>query len=117
MKIKRWVLLTALFAVLGGTIVASGCQTTNTASTANAGGASSDTDCMLCYNCTVAGQTYNCNDPDGRSEYIDACMANCEFNGKVYDCTTPLGCMGFWSAITCNMCMQVCEGADDSGNN
>lgn len=116
MKIKRWMILTAVFAVLAGSIAASGCQTSNTASTANAGGSSNNTtnDCIACSNCTVAGQSYNCNDPDQCDAYIVACTANCEFNGKTYNCTTLGGCISFWGTFACDMCLQTCKGANQN---
>ena len=119
MKIKRWIILTTVFVMLAGSIAASGCQTNNTASTNNMLTTSQDntTDCTICNNCSVAGKSYNCNTSEGQSQYVQACTANCEYNGKTYDCTTLLGCASFWSTIGCEMCMQVCEGADDSGNN
>ena len=119
MKIKRWAILTAVFVFLGGAIVASGCQTNNTASTNNMLTTSQDgtTDCELCNNCSVAGKTYDCNNPDERNEYINTCTSNCDYNGRRYDCTTPLGCAGFWTAFGCNVCMQICSGNGDENSN
>ena len=112
---KRWMILTAVFAFLGGAIVASGCQPSNMVSTQNS--AAETTNCTLCNNCSIAGQTYNCNDSDERNAYIAACTSNCEYNGKTYDCTTPLGFTSFWGAFGCDMCMQACEGADSENSN
>ena len=116
---KRWIVLAAVFTFLSGAIIASGCQPSNTVST-NAmltSNQDSATNCTICSNCSVAGQTYNCNDNDERNAYLTACTANCEYNGKTYDCTTPLGFTSFWSAFGCDMCMQACEGADSENSN
>ena len=115
-------ILTTVFVVLAGSIVASGCQPSNTASTSNKDDIVHEELCSnmcydLCDDCSVAGKSYNCNSPEGRSDYFDACISNYDYNGKTYNCKTLGGCISFWCTIGCEMCMQVCEGADDSGNN
>ena len=117
MKIRRWAILTAIFTFLGGAIVASGCQPSNTASTNNLLATSQDetTNCDVCNNCSVAGKSYNCNNEDERNAYIGACTANCEYNGKVYDCTTATGLTLFWCALGTDFGCQMCQGCLNGG--
>ena len=85
MKMKRWMILTAVFAVLVGSIAASSCQTNNIASTANTEGntASSNCDiqiisglivcdftCRSAKACSQTCATFDC----GEIEYTNACQ-------------------------------------------
>ena len=125
MKIKRWMILTTVFVVLASSIIVSGCQTSPTASTNKEDIVHEELCSNMCYDmcddCSVAGKSYNCNTPEGRSDYFDACISNYDYNGKTYNCKTLGGCISFWGTcacdIACDMCMQVCEGADSENSN
>ena len=107
MKIKRWIILTTVFAVLASSIVASGCQPSNTASTSptpNAPNNEAANECATgCANCW------------------DYQLSNCNFNEKTYDCTTGTGCTDFWLDVACNcntqMCINCLNGDCASNNN
>ena len=111
MKIKRWVILTALFAVLGGTIVASGCQTTNTASTNNTLTAGSSlSDCIIsCTNACI-------EECPTAEECTGACSKTCTtFNPFAISCNgDPIQ---YCFDCTCAFGSQCGEILDDSANN
>lgn len=107
MKIKRWAILTAIFAFLGSTIVASGCQPSNTASTTNGGGVVDIGGCIdQCTQDCTDSCTQSCN---------ESC-ANCQLGNGTYDCTTPEGCVTCWFDCGFILCSECISGATNPPN-
>ena len=99
---KRWIVLTTAFALLGGGIMASGCQPSNTATTTGGGGQADDCT-QACISACMDDCSLTCQ---------EAC-SHCEIMGNTYDCTTPDGlfaCICDFNFLLCqNICESICE--------
>ena len=92
---KRQTVLTAIFSILGGIVLATGCQTGKTASTG--GGVGNAPDC-------IQGCIAGCKD-DCAACCQEAC-SDCTVNEHAYNCTSIDGCLSFCFECNCMMCTE-----------
>ena len=121
MKIKRWMVLTAIFSALGGAIVVSGCQPSNTVSTNNTLMSNTTVnisnctqDCMqACVDSCVECSTVGCQD------CINTCFYTCgSFDPFSVSCNgDPIQwCLDCGCAFTQECGDNMDDDSDSSGN-